>query len=263
MPDENHMPSGTKAIETYFERTAETEVLVQGVLAKRKSMLLFGEAGAGKTRLLRGLAASQPHIAYARASTSARELLLGILEGMHFGSRKLESTARSKGTSLASLRGMVERRLSEQPWILFLDQVQSPSNAISHLMKELNYYDRTPILFAARSEHMEDTGGLRSLCLNRTSRVALKPWPAQVALEFTQQQAALSGLEAANLDEALKGIADLSHGYPGRILQMLRMAREETYRQAGSIKFHVLYVDYSMNGSSAIAKQAMPVSTPS
>jgi len=137
---------------------------------------------------------------------------------MHLGSRKLEVTARSKGTSLAALRGMVERRLNEQAWILFLDQVQSPSNAISHLVKELNYYDRTPLLFAARSEHMEDTGGLRSLCLNRTSRVALKAWPAPVALEFKQQQVALSGLEAANLDEALKGIVELSHGYPGIIL---------------------------------------------
>jgi ATP-dependent Clp protease ATP-binding subunit ClpA len=79
MPVENPMPSGTKAIETYFERTAETESLIQGVIEKRKSMLLFGEAGAGKTRLLRGLAASQPHIAYAKASTSSRELLLSIL----------------------------------------------------------------------------------------------------------------------------------------------------------------------------------------
>ncbi len=260
MPVEKQMLSGTKAVETYFERTAETESLLQGVIGKRKSMLLFGEAGAGKTRLLRSLATSQPHIAYAKASTSARELLLGILEGMHLGSRKSEIAARSKGMSLAGLRGMVEKSLEEQPWILFLDQVQSPSNAISHLVRELNYFDRTPILFAARSEHMEDIGGLRSLCLNRTSRVALKPWPAPVALEFTQQQAALCGLEAANLDEALKGIADLSHGYPGRILRMLHMASEETYRQGGSIKFHVLYVDFSMNGSSAIAKKVMPVS---
>jgi KaiC/GvpD/RAD55 family RecA-like ATPase len=260
MPVEVQTTSVTKAHEAYFERTAEAESLLQGVIAKRKSMLLFGEAGSGKTRLLKTLAASQEHIAYTRISTSARELLTGILDGMQLKERKLELKARSKGTSLVSLRGIVERRLEEQPWILFLDQVQSPSNAISHLVKELNYYDRTPILFAASSEHMEDTGGLRPLCLNRTSRVGLKPWPAPVALEFTQQQAALSGLEAANLDEALKGIAELSHGYPGRILQMLRMASEETYRQAGSIKFHVLYVDYSMNGSSAIAKQAMPAS---
>lgn len=263
MPVKSQVPSGSRTIEAYFERTAETESLVKGVIAKRKSMLLFGEAGAGKTRLLRGLLASQPYIAYAKASTSSRELLIGILEATHLGSRKLELTARSKGASLTCLKGMVEERLNKQPWIIFLDQVQSPSNVISHLVKELNYYERTPILFAARSEHMEDTGGLRSLCLNRTSRVVLKAWPAPVALEFTQQQAALSGLEAANLDEALKGIAELSHGYPGRILQMLHMARDETYRQANSIKIHVLYVDFSMNGSSAIAKQAMPVSTPS
>ena len=188
MPGENVMPAGSKANETHFSRAAETESLVQGVIAKRKSMLLFGEAGAGKTRLLRGLAASHEHVAFVKASTSARELLIGMSDAMRSRSRKLETRTHSKGTSLASLRGMVERSLDEQPWILFLDQLQSPSNAISHLLKELNYYDRTPILFAARSEHMEDTGGLRSLCLNRTSRVALKAWPAPVALEFTQQR---------------------------------------------------------------------------
>ena len=263
MPGENVMSAGSKANETHFSRTAETESLVQGVIAKRKSMLLFGEAGAGKTRLLRGLAASHEHVAFVKASTSARELLIGMSDAMRSRSRKLETRTHSKGTSLASLRGMVERSLDEQPWILFLDQLQSPSNAISHLLKELNYYDRTPILFAARSEHMEDTGGLRSLCLNRTSRVALKAWPAPVALEFTQQQAALSGLEAANLDEALKGIAELSHGYPGRILQMLHMAREETYWHAGSIKFHILYVDFSMNGSGRIPIKTVPAALPS
>lgn len=257
---ENGRPSG-KTAETYFSRSAETELLLQGIVEKRKSMLLYGETGVGKTRLLKDLAATQPHVAYARASTSARDLLTSLLEGMHVESKKPGSTAYSKGMSLAGLRGMVQRRLDQHPWILFLDQVQSPSNAISHLAKELNYFDRTPILFAARSEHMEDIGGLRSLCLNRTSRVALKPWPASVALEFTQQQAALVGLDAANLKEALTGIADLSHGYPGRILQMLRMASSEVYRQRGSIKFHVLYVDFTLNGFAATAKKVMREST--
>lgn len=232
------------------ERSTEIASLSQGVILNRKSMLLFGQTGAGKTRLLKTLAASNPYIVYTPVSPSARELMVGILSAMRIDNRKLEIAQRAKGTSLVALRGMVQRRLEEQPWTLFLDQVQSPSNAISHLLKELNYFERTPMLIAARSEHMEDIGGLRSLCLNRTSRVELKPWPIPIALEFARQQAALSHLTADNLDEALKGIAEMSQGYPGRILQMLRMAGEPTYRRGDSVKFHVLYVDYSMNGAS-------------
>jgi hypothetical protein len=238
------------ATASIVERSAEIASLSDGVIAKHKSMLLFGEAGAGKTRLLKTLAADNPYIAYTLASPSARDLLVGILTAMQIGNRALEIAMRAKGTSLAALRGMVQRRLEEQPWTLFLDQVQSPSNAISHILKELNYFERTPILLAARSEHMEDIGGLRSLCLNRASRVELKPWPIPIALEFARRQAALSHLTADNLDEALRGISEMSHGYPGRILQMLRMAGEPTYRHGDSVKFHVLYVDYSMNGSS-------------
>jgi hypothetical protein len=238
------------ATSSIVERSTEIASLTEGIIVKRKSMLLFGEAGAGKTRLLKTLAADNAHIAYSSVSPSARDLLTGILTAMQLGKRKSEVAMHAKGASLVGLRGMVQRRLEEQPWTLFLDQVQSPSNAISHILKELNYFERTPVLFAARSEHMEDIGGLRSLCLNRTSRVELKPWPAPVALEFAKQQAALSHLTADNLDEALKGIAEMSQGYPGRILQMLRMAGEPTYRHGDSVKFHVLYVDYSMNGSS-------------
>ena len=98
---------------------------------------------------------------------------------------------------------------------------------------------------------MEDIGTFRTFCTNRSSRLELKPWTRTIALEFTKQQAARVGLEASNLDEALQGIAEMSKGYPGPILKMLRMAKEPAYQRDGQIKFHVVGLDYRLRGTRA------------
>lgn len=237
-----------------FERVEETSALTQGVLLKRKSMLLFGEAASGKSRLLRAMAATHPDLVYVAATSSTRELLLGILAAIPSTAVSPSALSRAKTASLGGLKGLVQGKLEERKWVLILDHIHAPSSTISRLAKELNYYDRTPILFAGRSPHMEDIGGFRSFCFDRSSRLELKAWAPAVALEFARRQAELLYLNAANLEEALHGIAEMSRGYPGRILQMLRMAVDERYRQNGSIKFHVLYIDYSM-GSSGVGKR--------
>lgn len=234
--------------EDVFERPEEVAALATGVLINRKSMLLFGEMGAGKTRLLHSLAAGREDVVYMVLSSSAREFLTGLIKGMHGGELPTKLQARVKAASLPGLKGLVLGLLREKSWTLFLDQVQSPSNSMSRLIKDLNYFERTPVLMAARSEHMEDIGGLRSLCYNRTSRVELKPFSSATAVAFTRHYGERLGLEATNLDEALKAISEMSRGYPGRILQMLHMARAAAYRFDDCIKYRLIYVDYSMTG---------------
>lgn len=236
-----------------FEREEETLSIVREVFTRRKSMLLFGEAGSGKSRLLKDLVRRQSNVAYVSTTSSARDFLSACLVALHPDLPSKQVLGRTRGASLIALRGKVLTELAKRDWILILDQIQAPSKVISRLVKDLNDYERTPILFSARSPHMEDIGDLRSLCVYRSSRLELRPWPAQIALQFARHQADLSGLTALNLDEALKFFAELSQGYPGRMLAMLNMAKATAYRQEGHIKFRLIFVDYSMGQSKATA----------
>ena len=244
-------PSTQFDLHDRFERTEESLALLRGVFLERKSMLLFGEASSGKSRLLQGIVRNHPDAAYVLASSSAREFLTACLRALQAGGNSPHVLGLMKGVSLVALRGAVLRELGGRERVLIIDQVQSPSNAMSRLIKDLNYYERTPVLFAAHSPHMEDIGGLRSLCFDRSCRRELKPFPVPFALEFTRYHADLSGLTATNLEEALRFIVELSHGYPGRILAMLRMAHQPAYRFDNSIKYRLIHVDYSMGVDSA------------
>lgn len=231
-----------------FDHAEEFARLKNEVLEKRRPMLVFGEEGSGKTRLLKRLASATKSALYVQKCDTPTNLVAGSLEAMRCAGVS-KDRLKTSGRSLRSLTNALQRNLDDGDWILVLDNLQSPSLALGHLAKELNYYNRTPIAFAGRSEHMEDIGTFRTFCTDRSSRLELKPWSSALALEFTKQNAHALGLQAANLDEAVRGIAEMSKGYPGPILKMLQMATLPAYRRDGQIKFHVVWLDYRLRGT--------------
>lgn len=240
-----------------FQRTEEFSRLKDSVLDKRRPMLVYGAEGSGKTLLLQQLAAASQKALYVPHCESPTDLLCGIISAME-RARVAKSQLKISRSSLPSMKGVVQSVLDKGDWILVFDHVQSPSVALGHLAKELNYYNRTPIVFAGRSEHMEDIGSFRAFCTDRSSRLELKPWPHAAALEFTRRHSTEIGLMAENLDEALRGIAEMSKGYPGPILKMLRMAKDPVYRRDNQIKFHVVWLDYRLRGTGATLGQLKP-----
>lgn len=248
------------AIDQYsdlFNRTEEFARLKEAVLDRKRPMLVYGEEGSGKTLLLQQFLVTSKKALYVPHCDSPTDLLGGIITAMERASVP-KSELKMSRASLPSMKGVVQRVLDNDNWILVLDHVQGPSVALGHLVKELNYYNRTPIVFAGRSEHMEDIGSFRTFCTDRSSRLELKPWPLTAALEFTRRHATEIGLSAANLEEALRGIAEMSKGYPGPILTMLRMAKEPAYRHDDQIKFHVVWLDYRLRGTGAISRNVKP-----
>jgi hypothetical protein len=232
-----------------LERSMELSHLRQRI-AQRKSLLLFGDQGVGKTRLLQQIATSNKDVLYVAKGHAPREFLLALIDVLD--RTRVTTVARPRNLqtmSVLSLKGVAQKGLEISNRILMIDHVQSPTMALGHLIKELNYYGRTPVIFAARSQHMEDIGSLRSLCTDKSERLELRNWPEAIAMEFARQRAIDAKLEASNLESALPAMVEMSHGNPGAILQMIEMAKQSQYRLEDQIKVHILYLDFRMKGS--------------
>jgi hypothetical protein len=228
------------------ERTEELARL-QAQAQRRKSMLIFGPEAVGKTRLLRTFAETEPLALFAAKVQSPRELLLALVDELRrhtWSEISLPANCSSMGTG--SLKGIVQRALDKHPFLLALDHLAGPSRVVTGLIKDLNYFDRTPVIFVARTPHMEDIGTLQPMCAGKAERLELKEFLPPVALEFAKKEASRTGLWASNLDHVLHQLVEWSNGNPGSIVHMLKMAHFPRYYAGDQIKAHVLYLDYRM-----------------
>lgn len=231
---------------TVVDRVEEAARL-HAQVQRRKSMLIFGPEGVGKTRLLESFIKTQPFALYVSQMGSPRDLMLALVQDLRvLGKRELRLPANPQSMRTSSLKGMVLRALDEFPFLLVLDHLAAPSRVVTGVIKEMHYYGRTPVYFAARTPHMEDVGALLPMCADRSERLEIKNLPPSIAVEFARRGAEQSGLWASNLESALDSIVDWCNGNPGSILQMLKMCSLAKYRMGDQIKPHVLYLDFLM-----------------
>jgi hypothetical protein len=220
----------------------------------RKSMLVYGAEGVGKSRFLRTFVAGQPLALYVAQMRSPREFLLALLHALHSANEEIKIPGKISALSSSSLKGIAHRALDTRPFLMVLDHLDGPSRVLTGMIKDLHFFGRTPVIFASRSPHMEDIGALRPLCALKSERLDIKNWPEAVALEFAQRHAERIQLRASNLDSILPSLVAWSDGNPGAILQMLKMTQLPQYRAGEQIKAHILYVDYRMGDSRRLQK---------
>jgi len=227
------------------EREEELERL-QSQAKARKSLLVFGPTGVGKSRLLQTFVAQQPLALYVPHSRSPRELLHGLLDALRSVDIRIKLPANVETLSSSSLKGVVHRTLDANSFQMVLDHLEGPSRVLTGLIKDLHYFGRTPVIFASRSPHMEDIGALQPLCALKSERIEMKNWPHYIALQFAQREAEKAQLSASNLGSVLPSLVEWSDGNPGAIIQLLKMARMPQYQAGDQIKAHVLYLDFRM-----------------
>src|ERR1035438_4216943 len=183
------------------ERTEELARL-QAQAQRRKSMLIFGPEAVGKTRLLRTFNETQPLALFAAQVESPRELLSALIEELRRVAKPgISLPANWASLGSGSLKGIVQRALDQHPFLLVLDHLAGPSRVVTGLIKDLNYFDRTPVIFVARTPHMEDIGTLQPMCAGKTERLELKEFLPPIALEFAKREASRTGLGYRNLGQ--------------------------------------------------------------
>ena len=240
------------SMDAIYGRDAEIQQLRQ-LISRRRSFLLHGPAGVGKTLLLKRLAGEVPEMVVCDESSSSqtvfRTLAAGLFERKN--RRVLQACGRSglnaiKDKSAVSIRGIVADALREASYWIVLDHLKSPSQSFAVSLKDVCNGTATPLIAVARSAHMEDVGFLLPMFSDRSDKVALRNFDSDTAREFAMRTAEEMRLNAANRDEAVQKIVHYSKGNPGAILAMIEMAGSPKYVTGQHVKLSPLYIDFRL-----------------
>jgi len=222
-------------------------------LQPRRSLLVHGPAGVGKTILLRSVLSDSPVFLYSERATSAqalfRQLAIQLLESGNQRLKKLWGSGKAKDIESASalnVKGVVTEALREARYTVAIDHVSRPSAAFAANIRTVISWCDTPIVAVARSAHMEDVGALHPLFSDRNDRFELKNFDPETAQRFIDEALERNGPQADNLSEFREKVLAYSQGNPGAIISMINMARMPKYSSNGRIKMVPLYIDFRL-----------------
>lgn len=241
-----------------FGRTEELEVLRKR-LASRKSTLVYGPSGVGKTLLLQQVIPAFDHVLYCPVSSSPQVVFRCLAELL--AARRDATILRIcngrpdflLGKSSISLKGIVINALRVGSYLIVLDHLNRPSPALAAMVSEVMLSCSTPIVAVARSVHMEDAGFVSPLLPDRGERLGIKNFDSGMAKAFVFEVCSQQQLVAENLNSVLDSMIKSSEGNPGAILRMIAMAKQSKYRSDGHIKWSPLYIDFLMEWAAANA----------
>jgi hypothetical protein len=230
-----------------FGRETELGELKQR-LSTRESFVLHGQSGAGKTFLLHQVLRNLPNALYCPDSPAAQSVFQSLAAELlstknRRARRSLHNGRAVRSKSTVALRGIVLEALRDGNYWVVLDHLQAPAAALSADIRDIMFYGGTRVLAVSRSAHMEDLGFLARIFVLRSERMPLPNFARSEARRFAEESAQLAGLTATNLPDFLERIAELSHGSPGAIVTMIKMALHSRYRIQGHIKISPLYID--------------------
>ena len=235
-----------------FDRQHELLELRQFV-STRRSVLIHGPAGVGKTFLLESLLPQLAKVLFSPNSATINAALRNIGSELwragassvrsSFGKAGLESLTTK---SAMNLKGVMMDALREGDYSLVLDHVNRPSIPFAAVIREIVTSCSTPVIAIARSAHMEDVGFLHALFAERTDRYELRNFDRDTALAFAREMAKRIGLDAQNREEVLQRVIEYTAGNPGAIASMLQMATSPKYHTVHGIKLSPLYIDFRM-----------------
>ncbi len=231
-------PGRSSPVIPFIGRRRELRHLV-AALRRRESRLIFGPAGAGKTRLIQeALArAGEPHVWLSGAQV-LHELLADLAAQLAVRLARYPDLSRAPSISL---KGAVLASLEAAPRPLVLEDVAEVEPRTYRFLREIYYLAGACLIVTATSP--ESLGHLRKLLWDPRQQLALGPLSGAEARRLFEEAARRFGLESLDLDDFRPKVLAAAQGNPGHIIAMCRLAERAEYHSGRRVKFLPLRID--------------------
>jgi hypothetical protein len=208
-------------------------------LCVRKSCLILGPKGIGKTRILRESLslACQPYV-YVDGPAVLHRLLVELAAGLSCLAARRGSVCKA---SSVALKPFVLDALRTRPHCLILENIRDADPRMYRFLQQVYYVPGCSLIVSATSR--DCLGHLRKLLWDPRDEIVLKPLSRTDALSLFDRAARMYGLEAFDLDGFRSKVLTSAQGNPGQILMMCRMASRPEYQVGRHIKFVPLRID--------------------
>jgi hypothetical protein len=248
-------------------RHSEIHRLRQTIL-ERRSLLIYGKPGAGKTSLLAEALLSVPEGAREKCiccevqdspHALLQRLALGFAEA---GSGEVLSRVRkelgsadrfgrwTRSQTSLRLRGVLREASRAGNYSVFFDTASRMPDGIYRLLQHWIWTGRTPVVILARSSQESELGRAARLFWHQGLRMELGPLPSVAANQLFEHCLERFGLETIAEEDFREFVRQESGGLPGAIQDLCQMAAEAKYRFEDRIKLHTLRIDFRIKNSS-------------
>jgi hypothetical protein len=202
-------------------------------LRNRRSLMVLGMAGSGKTALLRAIAEEEDFI-YLRYSKTLHQLLVDLAGAL------LEPGSFEEQTSV-HLKGLLWAALEAEPRAIAVDGIDRASFPTYRFFQRL-YFVKGVSLIATAKDAIS-LGALGRLFWDPRSILHLDPLQHADAARLFDRAADQFGLRDLDIQEFRDKVLGSAKGNPGQIVEMCRMASNPIYVSGKHIKFAPLRID--------------------
>jgi nucleoside-triphosphatase THEP1 len=269
-------PTGTSSNGTWVFVDREIEIRrVAEALRDRKSLVICGPAGIGKTTLVsqvmdRLSADMRARCLYLPCIKDLQDMLRQLIRALYEtkdpnlrqqlhaeGVSTLSFEAWLKRLSSSQMKGVLYRMIEHSDYRVFLDHIPPLTLPVAKIIKELFWMRNTPVYLLVRDEMEQRLYRFYSFFYwGDRERLTLQPLPAQAAAELLEGCILRFGLSDLDLSDFREEALELSKRVPGAIVKMCSLAADPHYQYGSRIKMKSVYIDYLMSGQGLLQQDS-------